>query len=103
MSTRTNHVPRCDPVRWEGSSCQFLMAITTLATMSAKNSATKRYFHEPRALRSSVFPITKSQKSENGFGMDAFGMGRLRRCDLAGAGPRRRGNFCHHGAVELKL
>jgi len=46
-----------------------------------------------------VFPITKSQKSESG-----FGMGRLRRCDLgAGASPRWRGNSCHHGTVELKL
>jgi hypothetical protein len=45
------------------------MAIAMLATMSAKNSATKRYFHEPRALWSSVFPITKFQKSLNGFGM----------------------------------
>src|SRR5947209_34836 len=88
-STRRNQVARCEPVRCERSSCQFFTAMTTLATTSARNSATNRYFHAPSALWSSVFPIKKSQKSDNGLGMD-----RLQYCcSEAGTAARYRGLF----------
>src|ERR1700682_1076999 len=67
--TRTNHMPSCRLDRWEGSSRQFVTAMATLATIRAKNNATKTYFQDPRSLWSLVLPIRKSQKSVNGLAM----------------------------------
>src|SRR5262245_35642709 len=77
-STRTNHVARCDAVRCDGSSCQFLIAMKMLAPRRARNKATSRYFHGPRASWSPVLPMTKFQKSETGFDKES-----LPECGLA--------------------
>src|SRR3954447_21096061 len=88
-STRMTQVATCVPVRWDGSSRQFWTAMAMLPARRARNRATKRYFHKPRASWSGVRPIRNSQVSVNG--LDIGGLPRMS-CDpyCRGTCPWRR-------------